>query len=355
MASKVFLAEINPDESFQSIQNKLFQLFDAADFSTVFQKDDLVAVKTHFGEDGNANYIKAPFLMPLIQKLKALGSKPFWTETNTLYTGRRSNAVEHMQLANEHGFSFEATGIPVIIGDGVTGREETIVEINGRHSKKAGISPAVAAADSLLVISHATGHLACGYGGAIKNLGMGLSSRKGKLYQHSVVKPRVKTARCKGDGICIKWCPVKAISMIRDRAVINDSKCIGCGECLAACRPGAIAFQWKIDSVLMQERMAEQALGVLKAKENKIGFVTFIMDVAKDCDCLPSKTDDILLKSLGVVASKDVVAIECATVTLIEKALGPLRDKAYDIDFTPQMKYAEELGMGSSAFELVKV
>ena len=244
----------------------------------------------------------------------------------------------------------------MIIADGVTGREEVLVRIDGRHSKEVGIAPGVAAADALLVLSHATGHLACGFGGTIKNIGMGLSSRRGKLYQHSVVKPEVKAHKCRGDGACVKWCPEDAISMVNDKAIIDSKKCIGCGECIAACRPGAVSFQWKIESRLLQERMAEQALGVLKNKQGHIGFLIFIMSVTKDCDCLASRQGDVLVKSIGIAASLDPVALDHATVSLIEQALGAgIRTKAYDIDYLPQLKHAEALGMGSCSYDLVVV
>ena len=352
----VFFSRVTEDESPDNVCAKVAGLYDRVGFGKLFAKGDLVAVKTHFGEDGNQTHIPAAFQAPVIAKTKELGGKPFWAETNTLYPGRRSNAVSHIELAHEHGFSIEATGAPVIIADGVTGREEVLVRIDGRHSKEVGIAPGVAAADALLVLSHATGHLACGFGGTIKNIGMGLSSRRGKLYQHSVVKPEVKAHKCRGDGACVKWCPEDAISMVNDKAIIDSKKCIGCGECIAACRPGAVSFQWKIESRLLQERMAEQALGVLKNKQGHIGFLIFIMSVTKDCDCLASRQGDVLVKSIGIAASLDPVALDHATVSLIEQALGAgIRTKAYDIDYLPQLKHAEALGMGSCSYDLVVV
>jgi uncharacterized Fe-S center protein len=351
--AKVFFAAVSENESTDSICAKVRSLVDAAGFSQLFQKGDLVAVKTHFGERGNQNYTPAKLQAPVIDRVKKLGGKPFWTDTNTLYVGERSNAVDHLALAHEHGFSLETTGAPVVIADGVSGREETLVAIHGKHAKEVGIAPGVAAADALLVMTHATGHLACGYGGVIKNIGMGLSSRKGKLYQHSVVKPRVNSAKCRGDEACVRWCPEKAISMTNKKAVIDANKCIGCGECIAACRPGAVSFQWKIEARMLQERMAEQAYGVFKQKQGRIGFMTFIINVGKDCDCLATRPRDVILKAVGIVASLDPVAIEYATLSLIEKALGnDLRNRAYDIDYFPQLIHAEELGMGTRRFEL---
>lgn len=356
MASPVYFAPLTEGESSESIQKKVATLYDRAGFGGLFAANDLVAIKTHFGEDGNHNFVNPQYQVPIGRRTRELGGKPFWTETNTLYVGRRANAVDHLILANEHGFSLEATGMPIVIADGVSGREEVMVDVNGRHAKEVGIAPGVAAADALIVVSHATGHLACGYGGAIKNIGMGLSSRRGKLHQHSAVKPRVKEKLCRGDGACIKWCPTEAISMQNGKAVIDQAKCIGCGECLAACRPGAVTFSWKMESKILQERMVEQALGVARNKQGKIGYITFINNVGKDCDCLASREQDVLIKSLGIVASLDVVAIETATLKLIEERLGgSIRKRGYDIDYLPQLKYAEELGMGSSEYTLTPV
>ncbi|MBI4870167.1 MAG: DUF362 domain-containing protein, partial [Candidatus Riflebacteria bacterium] len=341
----VFFTPVKEGEPTESVQAKVASLYDAAGFDQFVQPDELVAIKTHFGEDGNHNFISPALQLPLVERVKRRGARPFWTDTSTLYLGRRSNAVDHIVLAGEHGFSFEATGAPVVIADGISGRDEVEVNVGGRHSTKVGIAAAVAAANSLLVVSHATGHLACGYGGTIKNLGMGLSSRKGKLYQHSVVKPRVDPKRCRGDGMCLKWCPEDAISMVDGKARIREEDCVGCGECLAACRPGAVQFQWRIESLMLQERMAEQACGVVKNKQGKVGFVNFILNVGRDCDCLPSKKGDVLIRALGILASRDAVAIERATLQLIEDRLdGGLRRQAYDIDYTPKLAYAEELG-----------
>jgi len=354
--SVLYFVPVSQGEAVTGVQEKVSSLYDAVGFSTLIAKDDLVAIKTHFGEAGNRHFIDPQYQVPLVTKTLKLGGKPFWTDTNTLYVGNRANAVDHMLLAHRHGFTVEATGAPVVIADGIVGRDEVMVAIEGRHSKTVGIAPGVAGANALLVMAHPTGHLACGYGGIIKTLGMGLSSRKGKLYQHSVVKPRVKSSLCRGDGTCVKWCPRKAISMVDHRAVIDQNLCIGCGECIAVCRPGAVTFQWRIESKLLQERMAEQAFGVYQNKRGKIGFISYILNVTRDCDCLPSQDGDVVVSSVGVVASLDPVAIEHATIRLIEENLkSSLKDRAYDIDFLPQLAYAEELGMGSSQYDLIPI
>jgi uncharacterized Fe-S center protein len=338
MPSTVWFAPLTESHDDDAIRARAAALFDAAGFADILRPEALVALKVHFGERGNHNFIKPRLLSSLVERVRAAGGRPFWTDTNTLYHGERSNAVDHTLLAAEHGFSVEQTGVPVVIADGLTGRGEV----------------RVAEAGALLVISHATGHLVAGFGGAIKNMGMGLSSRKGKLYQHSVVKPRVKQSECVACGTCVSWCPVHAIILADGAAHIEAKACIGCGECLAACRVGAVRFEWRMASRGLQERMAEQAAGVVARLGERIGFLTFVMDVGKDCDCLASRPKDLLLRRAGILASRDPVALDQAAIDLVERHLGrPLRKAAYDIDFEPQIAAAEALGLGSRRYTLV--
>jgi uncharacterized Fe-S center protein len=356
MPADVFFAPLTEQHDDDDIRERVGALFDAAGFGPMIRPRGLVAVKVHFGERGNHNYVKPRLLSPIIDGIEGAGGKPFWTDTNTLYLGQRSNAVDHILLAEEHGFTVAETGVPVVIADGLTGRGEVRVPVPGKHSQEVGIAPAVAESAALIVVSHATGHLVAGFGGAIKNLGMGLSSRKGKLYQHSVVKPRVDQELCIGCRTCVAWCPTQAISMQGDVAYLDPKTCIGCGECLASCQIGAVQFQWRMASKGLQERMAEQAAGVARRLEGRIGYITFVMDVGKDCDCLASNPADLLIRRAGILASKDPVALDQASLDLVEEHLGgPLRRAAYDIDFEPQLAAAEALGLGSRDYRLVEL
>jgi len=356
MPSDVWFSPLTEQHDDDAIRAKVGALFDTAGFGSMVRPQGLVAIKVHFGELGNENYVKPWLLAPVVDGIEGAGGKAFWTDTNTLYLGQRSNAVDHIKLAESHGFTVAETGVPVIIADGLTGRGEVRVPVPGKHSQEVGIAPAVAEAAALIVVSHATGHLVAGFGGAVKNLGMGLSSRKGKLYQHSVVKPRVDADLCIGCRTCIAWCPTRAITMRGERAHIDPDTCIGCGECLASCQIGAVRFQWRMASRGLQERMAEQAAGVAKRLEGRIGYLTFVMDVGKDCDCLASNPADVLIRRAGILASLDPVALDQASLDLMEKHLGrPLRRAAYDIDFEPQLEAAEALGLGSREYRLVEV
>ncbi|MBN1336020.1 MAG: DUF362 domain-containing protein [Deltaproteobacteria bacterium] len=355
MPSTVWMVPIVEGDAPDAVRRKAGVAWDAAGLSRLIRPADLVALKVHFGEEGNHNFVRPHLLVPLVERVKAAGGKPFWTDTNTLYVGARSNAVDHIALAHAHGFTLEDTGAPVIIADGLTGREEIRVRVDGRHSAEVGIAPAAAACNALVAVSHATGHVVTGFGGALKNLGMGLSSRKGKLYQHSVVKPKVHAASCTACGTCLAWCPVHAISIVGDSALIDPKTCIGCGECLTACRIGAVRFQWRMASAGLQERMAEQAAGVVRHLSGRIAFMTFVTDVGKDCDCMASRPRDVLVKAAGILVSYDPVAIDQAALDLVASHLGrPLTEVGHAIDPTPQLDAAAALGIGSRDYDLVR-
>ncbi len=196
-ASKVYFL---PADSISA--DNIVRIFDAAGFSSLFKSGDLVAIKVHFGEPGNKAYLKPENVRPLAQKLKDLGTKPFLTDANTLYKGKRSNSVDHIETAHSHGYDF----LPVVIADGLNGKDFEKVRINGKHFKEVNIGSAAVQADAILVMTHFKGHELTGFGGAIKNLGMGLGSRSGKQQMHADVKPLVQKDASIGCGLCVKWC-----------------------------------------------------------------------------------------------------------------------------------------------------
>jgi uncharacterized Fe-S center protein len=354
--SKVFFVETTNGESLESLANKVTLLYDAARLEDIITRGDMVAVKTSFGEKGNIGYLKPPLIKAAVDKVKSSGGKPFLLETNTLYVGQRSNTIDHLMLAHEHGFTIENTGAPVVIGDGLLGEHDYIVNINQELCKNAYISGVAKASNAIVSIAHVTGHLATGMGATFKNVGMGLSARGGKLAQHSGVIPQIISKNCKTCRVCQTWCPADAIEMESDTAVIDPKKCIGCGECLAVCQFEAVKIAWDEDTANLQKKVAEYCLAVLEGKTHKAAFFNFLTHITKHCDCMdkPYKPD---ISDIGIVVSRDPVAVEKATIDLINEHTGNdyFRHIWPKIDYTVQIEHAHEIGLGNIEYDLVQI
>lgn len=364
MASRVYFADLRGDKT--GLLSKIGQLLDAVGVEEGVREGDLCAIKVHFGERGNTSFLRPLFLRPVVHKLKALGARPFLTDTNTLYKGGRSDAVAHLVTALEHGFGYEATGAPMVIADGLRGNAWVEVEIRGEIYQKVLIAEGIHRADSMVVVSHFKGHDLAGFGGALKNLGMGCAPRRGKLSQHSEVAPRLRRRKCRGCGRCVEGCPSGALTLREGKVFMDRGRCIGCGECIALCLYKAIEVHWKTDPGLFQRKMAEYALGAVKGKEGKVFYLNFLLGVTPFCDCYPW-SDPPLVGDIGVLASRDPVAIDQASVDLvaaqppnplsphlrgIEAGEDKFRKVHKGIDWTVQLEHAERLGLGSRSYQL---
>jgi len=342
----------NPKVFFLPIEkmasNTLVALFETAGFSGIFKKDDLVAIKVHFGEPGNTAYLKAENVKPIFEKLKTMGTKPFLTDANTLYKGMRANAVDHINSAKLHGYDFA----PVIIADGLNGKDYVKVKINGTHFKEVNIGSAAAHADAIMVMTHFKGHELTGFGGTLKNLGMGFGSRSGKQRMHADVRPEVDGTKCTGCGTCIKWCPAEAITLKDDIAVIDRNKCIGCAECVVTCPADSIEISWSGTPDSVQEKIAEYSLGAVKDK--RCAYFSFINNVSPNCDCYNFNAPPIV-KDVGVLASMDPVAIDQASLDLVEKTAGlDIIKKTWpNIDHSVQLEHAQKIGLGYRKYDLI--
>jgi len=353
----------------ENFVDKLGKLLESAGIDQTVKKRGLTAVKLHFGEIGNTAYIRPVFIRKVIECTREAGGVPFLTDANTLYAGNRSDAPRHLVTAVQNGFAYSVVDAPVIIADGLRGKSETAVIINKKHFKRTYIGAEIIQADSLISVAHFKGHEFSGFAGTLKNVGMGCASRKGKMAQHADVAPKVKVKDCVGCGECVEHCPVKAIALVEDKANINDDKCIGCGECVIVCPNEAVKIRWNESVPLFLEKMVEYTLGVLKGKKGRALFVNFITDVSPACDCAPFN-DAPIVRDIGVVASTDPVAIDQASVDLVnqEKALpgsclkentGPGEDKFKGIypkvDWEIQLDYAEKLKLGTRDYVLEKI
>lgn len=357
MDSGVYFIKASVEDGQQVISEKARRLFEAGGFSDSFEENDFTAIKVHIGEGANDTYMKASYIKGLVDKLIELKTRPFVTDTTTLYVGRRNNAINHTVLADEHGFSSAELGIPFIVSDGLTGTSETAVKIDCKNNKEVFIARDIAMCQSILSIAHVTGHVGTGLGATIKTLGMGCASKKGKLKQHAAVTLSVGD-NCTLCGECLKHCPVDAISLDRKKARINQGKCIGCVECMANCRFGAVECNWGKETALLQENIAEYALGTFKGKENKAVFFNFLLSVTKDCDCFGKPNMLKIVDDIGIAASKDPVAVDKAALDLIENTTGRKLQailKNEEINPCCQIEHAERIGLGNSSYELIEI
>lgn len=344
------------------------QLLERAGLGQAIAEDDLVAIKLHFGEAGNTAFVHPVYLREVVRRVRAAGGKPFLTDANTLYRGERANAVDHLACAVHNGFGFATVDAPLIIADGLDGRDAVDVPVHGKHFESVRIGSAAVRADAMVVVTHVKGHEATGFGGALKNVGMGLGSRSAKQRMHADFRPEVTAEKCTGCARCVQWCPVGAIAIGPDRvARVDYEVCYGCGECVAGCPFGGIATQWKTDATALQEKIVEHTAGALAGKDGKVLYLSFITNVSPDCDCW-GFADAPVIADIGVLASDDIVAIEQAAYDLVKQAgglpgslgegMGAGSDKFHEIhgvDGTRAITYAEEFGLGSRDYELVTV
>jgi uncharacterized Fe-S center protein len=357
MDSKVYIIKASVDDGPKKISEKARKLFKAGGFAKCYNENDFIAVKVHVGEDGNTTHVKAPYIKGLVNELLKLNTRPFVTDTTTLYVGRRHNAVDHTILATEHGFSLDGLGIPFIVPDGLSGTAETIVKINGEINKEVFIAYDITKCQSILSVAHVTGHVAAGFGATLKTLGMGCASKKGKLTQHAAVKLNISDD-CTRCGVCCNNCPADAITLDDVKAHIDQDKCIGCAECMAVCRFGAVTCNWGRETEVLQKSIAEHALGALKGKEKKATFFNFLLSITKDCDCFDVPNMRKIVDDIGIMASTDPVAVDKAALDMVENRSGKKLTELLgndELDANCQIEHGENIGLGSSSYDLIEI
>jgi len=365
MPSKVYFADLRSGYR-ENLFDKLTRLLTEAGLTELFQRGSLVAVKVHFGEKGGHAYIRPTFLRRIVDILRDAGHKPFLTDSSTLYPGERKEAISALRCAIENGFDFAVAGAPLIMCDGLRGHSARRVPINGELLREAEIGTEILEADGLVVVSHFKCHELTGFGGAIKNLGMGCSSRTGKMEQHCNVAPTVKEERCTSCGACLRVCAHSAIRAVDGKARIDPEKCVGCARCITICRDTAISINWGAESNQVMKKMAEYALGAVNGKPDRVLFVNFVTQVSPLCDCY-GHTDAPIVPDQGILVSRDPVAIDQAGADLVNRAealpgtalvtnLKAGEDKFRglhpEIDWEVSLEHGEKVGLGSRKYRL---
>jgi uncharacterized Fe-S center protein len=311
-----------------------------------------VAIKVHFGERGCETYMRPEIVQAVYKKVKALGKEATLVETNVLYRGSRTNATDHKLTAKEHGFTFA----PIDIVDGEKGDEFSEIKIQGGTIDSAKIGKGLEKYDSMVVITHFKGHIAAGYGGSFKQIGMGLGSRAGKLHMHAGVSPSIQQAACIGCAKCQQGCDFDAIDMIDNKAKIDPEKCSGCAMCIAVCPVGCVSVPWGASTnEELQKKIVDYTSAVFEIiPRQKCIFINIMEKITKDCDCFSTKQTP-LMDDVGILLSEDPVAIDNACLELAEKHSPGVLKKINSIDKNVQVDYAQSRGLGSKEYNLVEL
>ena len=369
MASKVYFADLRADVH-ENLQQKLTRLMKTAGMGDIDFQDKFVAIKLHFGEPGNLAFLRPNWARTVADFVKERGGKPFLTDCNTLYVDGRKNALDHMDSAMLNGFNPMTTGCQIIIGDGLKGSDEVEVPVvGGEYVKNAKIGRAVMDADVFISLTHFKGHEEAGFGGCLKNIGMGCGSRAGKMEQHNAGKPHVAQKHCIGCGQCRKICAHGAPIIENGKAHIDHDKCVGCGRCIAVCPKDAVRIDWDESTTNLNCKIAEYTKAVVDGRP--CFHISLVIDVSPNCDCRP-ENDMAIVPNVGMFASFDPVALDMACVDAVN-AQTPLRGSAADdahakahvhdhfqrlhpdTNWRSCLEHGEKIGIGTREYELIKI
>ena len=372
--SKVFWTDFRTIPFGDGPTEKLKKLIKKAGIGDINFEGKFVAIKMHFGELGNVAFLRPNYARAVVDVVKELGGKPFLTDCNTMYPGSRKNALEHLECAWLNGFTPYTIGCPVIIADGLKGLDEELVPVDGEYIKEAKIGKALMDADVFISLTHFKGHEMTGFGGAIKNIGMGGGSRRGKCEQHSSGKPHIIEENCRGCTRCLKECANGGLvfDAAKKKMTIDKNNCVGCGRCLGACNFDAIEFDNDTANAELNCKMAEYTKAIV---QNRPTFhISLICDVSPNCDC-HGENDTPIISDIGMFASFDPLALDRCCVDMCLKA-EPLphthytdmienhhADKEKDLwtknnpgsEWETCLSHASKIGLGNLEYELVKV
>ncbi len=373
--AKVFFTDFRTTKFGESMPAKLKRLARTAGLADIDMDGKFVAIKMHFGELGNVSYLRPNYAKAIVDLVKELGGKPFLTDCNTMYPGFRKNALEHLECAWENGFTPLSAGCPVIIADGLKGTDDVAVPVEGgEYTKEARIGRAIMDADVVISLTHFKGHEMAGFGGAIKNIGMGSGSRAGKKDQHSAGKATIYEDKCRGCRRCQKECANGGLvyDVQSKKMHVDENHCVGCGRCLGACNFDAIDFVQDHAVSVLNAKMAEYTKAVVSGRD--CFHISLIVDVSPYCDC-HAENDAPILPDIGMFASKDPVALDQACVDAC-LAAEPVRNSVLgdhlheagfhdhhdhfknttpESDWENQLIHGEKIGLGTRQYELIRV
>lgn len=355
MKSKVYFVPVNDSDDITGVNTKLKLLLAESKVLSFATGNRKVAVKLHFGEEGTTSFVRPDNLRLICDQIVKQGASPFLSDANTLYRGQRLNSKDHLAVASKHGFTKQSMGVDIFIPDESIKEHVLEVLIDQKHIKTAKIGRCYAEADGFLAVTHFKGHALTGFGGTLKNIGMGCATRGGKLAQHCDVAPTFYPENCVGCGECVNVCPVEAIHIKDDKSVLDRERCIGCASCVAACPNRALFVDFKAGDDL-QEKMVEYTYAILKNKKDRAGFLNFAVRINKECDCWTLENSRIA-PDVGIFASTDPVAIDKASLDLVNALCG----KEIFTEVHPQqnhliqLEYAEKIGLGNVDYELIRI
>jgi uncharacterized Fe-S center protein len=373
--AKVYFSDFRTEPFGDGLPTKLKTLIQKAGIGRLGMDGRFVAIKMHFGELGNISYLRPNYARAVADTVKALGGKPYLTDCNTMYPGKRKNALEHLECAWENGFTPLTVGCPILIGDGLKGTDDVAVPVaGGEYVKEARIGRAVMDADVFISLTHFKGHESTGFGGVIKNIGMGCGSRAGKKEQHSSGKADIDPNSCRGCRGCLKACANDALVFdeTAKKMRVDGARCVGCGRCLGACNFDAIEFRSSVANAMLNRRMAEYAKAVVDGRPNF--HISLVVDVSPNCDC-HGENDAPILPNLGMFASFDPLALDqaCADACLraaplpgsqlaehlAERGFADRHDhflnSAPEAEWRSCLEHAEKIGLGVREYELLTV
>ena len=371
--SKVYFTDFHTKAFGDGLPTKLKKLIQAAGIQKLDLDGKFVAIKMHFGELGNVSFLRPNYARAVVDVVKELGGRPFLTDCNTMYPGSRKNALEHLECAWQNGFTPLTVGCPILIGDGLKGTDDVEVPVaGGEYVEKAKIGRAVMDADVFISLTHFKGHESSGFGGCLKNIGMGCGSRAGKMEQHNAGKPQVDPSPCVGCGMCTRICAHDAITITDKKAHIDHDKCVGCGRCIGVCPTDAIGCGYDESNIVLNRKIAEYTKAVVDGRP--CFHISLVIDVSPNCDC-HAENDVPIVPNVGMIASFDPIALDQACVDAVNAApVNPdslLRDAHErhhiddahdhfhaahpDTNWQSALEHGEKLGLGTREYELIKI